>query len=69
MLGKSNPDQHFVLLTTHVHQDINLLCINNKIETANGYSPVPIMAFLSWQINSTHTSIKREELETISPQP
>ena len=47
MLGKSNQDQHFVLLTTHVHLDINLLCINNQIETTNGYSTVPTMAFLS----------------------
>ena len=46
-LGKSNQDQHFVLLTTHVHQNIDLLCINNQIETTNGYSTVPTMAFLS----------------------
>ena len=69
MLGKSNQDQHFVLLSTHVHLDINLLCINNQIETTNGYSTVLTMAFLSKQNNKSHTSIKRGELETISPQP
>ena len=47
VLRELNQDQHYVLLTTHVHQDSNLLCINNQLETTNDYSTVPTVALLS----------------------
>ena len=48
MLRELNRDQHYVLLTTHVHQDSNLLCINNQLGTSNDYHTVPTVALLSF---------------------
>ena len=47
MLRKINQDQHYVLLTTHVHQDFTLLYINNQLGTSNDYPTVPTVALLS----------------------
>ena len=48
MLRELNQDQHYVLLTTRVHQDSNLLCINNQLRTSNDYPTLQTVAFLSF---------------------
>ena len=71
MLRELNQDQHYVLLTTHVHQDSNLLCINNQLETSNDYSTVPTVALLSFnKIKLISFKVfKSKGLEAMSPQP
>ena len=71
MLRELNQDQHYVLLTTHVHQDFNLLCINNQLETSNDYSTVPTVALLSFnKIKLISFKVfKSKGLEAMSPQP
>ena len=71
MLRELNQDQHYVLLTTHVHQDSNLLCINNQLETSNDYCTVPTVALLSFnKIKLVSFKVfKSKGLEAMSPQP
>ena len=71
MLRELNQDQHYVLLTTHVHQDSNLLCINNQLETSNDYSTVPTVALLRFnKIKLISFKVfKSKGLEAMSPQP
>ena len=71
MLRKINQNQHYVLLTTHVHQDFTLLCINNQLGTSNDYPTVPTVALLSFnKIKLISFKVfKSEGLEAMSPQP
>ena len=71
MLRKINQDQHYVLLTTHAHQDFTLLCINNQLGTSNNYPTVPTVALLSFNKTKliSFKVFKSKGLEAMSPQP
>ena len=70
MLRELNQDQHYVLLTTHVHPDSNLLCINNQLGTSNDYPTVPTVALLSFNETKliAFKVFKSKGLEAMSPQ-
>ena len=65
------PSIWVLLLTAHVHQDSNLLCINNQLGTSNDYPAVPTVALLNFNKTKliSFKVFESKGLEAMSPQP